>query len=205
MQADGTKLPFKSESFDCVVSFQVIEHIEPKTALTYLSEIKRVLKNGGIFICSTPNKKLRLLPFQKPWNPEHKKEYTRKEFEKLLNKVFENVEVYGLSASEKVLSIERARVKQDPLKVYFISPLFHLMRVVLPTGFLVRLKEVGRRSISQAEVNNPVQQEDFLTEFSLDDFKVDPSCSDDCLDLLGICKKWGAPLKVDTKLRNKKK
>ena len=187
--ADATKLPFKDNQFGVAISFQVIEHIEPKFVLTYLAEIKRVLKADGIFICSTPNKKLRLLPFQKPWNPEHKKEYTHKEFEKLLNKVFENVEVYGLSASEKVLSIERARVKQDPLKVYFISPLFHPMRVVLPTGFLVRLKEVGRRFISSSRSQNPVQQEVFLTEFSLDDFKVDPSCPDDCLDLLGICKK----------------
>lgn len=86
--------------------------LEKKIVLTYLTEIKRVLESGGgIFLCSTPNKKLRLLPFQKPWNPEHRKEYSSKEFKKLLSKVFENVKVYGLSASEVVLSVERARVK----------------------------------------------------------------------------------------------
>jgi len=185
--ADATKLPFKDNQFGVAISFQVIEHIEPKFVLTYLTEIKRILKADGTFICSTPNKKLRLLPFQKPWNPEHKKEYNRKEFKNLLNKVFEDVEVYGLSASEEALSIERARIKQDPLKVYIISPIYQLIKTILPSDFFVRLKEVGKRSISSNRSQNPVQQEEFLTEFSLDDFEMDPSCPDDCLDLFGLC------------------
>ena len=185
--ADATKLPFKDNQFGVAISFQVIEHIEPKFVLTYLAEIKRVLKADGIFICSTPNKKLRLLPFQKPWNPEHKKEYNRKEFKNLLNKVFGEVKVYGLSASEEALSIERARVKQYPLKVYIISPIYQLIKTILPSDFFVRLKEVGKRSISPNRSQNPVQQEEFLTEFPLDDFEMDPSCPDDCLDLFGLC------------------
>ena len=187
MTADATNLPFKDDQFDVAISFQVIEHIEPKFVLTYLAEIKRVLKADGIFICSTPNKKLRLLPLQKPWNPEHKKEYNRKEFKNLLSKVFGAVKVHGLSASENALSVERARVKQDPLKVYVISPLYRLMKTILPSAFLVRLKEVAKRFISSNRSQNPVQQEDFLTEFSLDDFEVDPGCPDDCLDLFGLC------------------
>jgi ubiquinone/menaquinone biosynthesis C-methylase UbiE len=181
MTADATNLPFKDDQFDV---------IEPKFVLTYLAEINRVIKSDGIFICSTPNKKLRLLPFQKPWNTEHKKEYNHKEFKNLLNKVFEGVKVYGLSASKEALSVERARVKQDPLKVYIISPVYRLMNNILPTNFLIQLKEVGKRFISSKRSQNPVQQEEFLTEFSLVDFKVDSSCPDDCLDLLGVCKKY---------------
>lgn len=188
MTADATKLPFKDNHFDVAMSFQVIEHIEPKNVLDYLTEIKRVLRSGGIFICSTPNKKLRLLPFQKPWNPEHKKEYTSKEFKKLLINVFDVVEVYGISASEEISSIESARVKQDPFKVYIMFPLYRLLKVVLPASFLVQLKEVGKRFISSNRTQNPIQQKDFFTDFSLKDFKVDPSCPDECLDLLGICK-----------------
>ena len=187
--ADATNLPFKDDQFDVAISFQVIEHIEPKFVLTYLAEINRVMKSDGIFICSTPNKKLRLLPFQKPWNLEHKKEYNCKEFKNLLNKVFDDVKVYGLSASEEALSIERARVKQDPLKVYIISPLYRLMQTVLPSAFSVRLKEVGKRFISSKASQNISEQEDFLTNFSVEDFKVNSSCSDGCLDIFGICKK----------------
>ena len=47
------KLPFSGESFDLVVSIEVIEHLW--NTEQYLSEIKRVLKPGGYFICTTPN------------------------------------------------------------------------------------------------------------------------------------------------------
>ena len=192
--SDATKLPFKNNQFDVAISFQVIEHIEPKFVLNYLTEIKRVLKADGIFICSTPNKKLRLLPFQKPWNPEHIKEYNNKEFKNLLSKVFKEVKIYGLSASEGALSIERARVKQDPLNVYIIFPLYRLMKVVMPSSYFVQLKEIGKRFISSKRSQNLSKQEDFLTKFSLKDFKVDPSCPEDCLDLLGVCKNNNNPL-----------
>jgi len=149
MIGDATKLPFTDNQFDVAISFQVIEHIEQKFILTYLTEIKRILKREGIFICSTPNKKLRLLPFQKPWNPEHKKEYTHKEFKNLLIKVFKEVKVYGLSASEEALSVECARVKQDPIKVY-LRPLF--VRFVKPNNFLFRLKEMYKQSINSKRI-----------------------------------------------------
>lgn len=41
------------ESYDCVVSFEVIEHVkEPAKAI---SEIARVMKKGGVFIVSAPH------------------------------------------------------------------------------------------------------------------------------------------------------
>jgi len=185
--ADGTKLPFQSNRFDVVIPFQVIEHINPKTVMSYLLEIKRVLKEGGIFLCSTPNKKLRLLPFQKPWNPEHKKEYNCKELKNLLSKVFEEVVVYGLVASEDVLSLERKRVKQNPFKVYIVKPFYWVVKNILPNSLLVRLKRnVGSNKHSKKK-QRLVEQE-FLAEFSLKNFAIDQSCPDDCLDLLGICR-----------------
>lgn len=45
--------PFDKESFDMVFSGEVIEHIIDTD--NYLSEINRVLKNGGYFIISFPN------------------------------------------------------------------------------------------------------------------------------------------------------
>lgn len=51
--ADATKLPFSNDVFDCVVCSEVIEHIpEDEKAL---SEIRRILKNDGIFIITTSN------------------------------------------------------------------------------------------------------------------------------------------------------
>ena len=50
-KVDMQKLPYKSSSFDCVISDQVIEHLEdPWKAV---KESHRVLKKGGIAIHAT--------------------------------------------------------------------------------------------------------------------------------------------------------
>lgn len=51
--ADALNLPFKNNTFDSIVSFEVIEHV--KNYSKYLTEAFRVLKKGGYFIFSTPN------------------------------------------------------------------------------------------------------------------------------------------------------
>ena len=49
---DGT-LPFPDASFDAAVSIEVIEHVEDQ--LSFLREIARVVKPGGIVVVTTPN------------------------------------------------------------------------------------------------------------------------------------------------------
>jgi len=51
--ADATNLPLPDNSFDCVVCSEVIEHIPENERV--LSEVKRILKNNGVFIITTPN------------------------------------------------------------------------------------------------------------------------------------------------------
>lgn len=48
-------LPFKDNTFDTVVSWEVLEHIPKKTEIKMFSEVNRVLKNNGNFYLSTPN------------------------------------------------------------------------------------------------------------------------------------------------------
>lgn len=50
------KLSFTDNSFDTVVSWEVLEHIPKKTETKMFSEVSRVLKKGGIFYLSTPNR-----------------------------------------------------------------------------------------------------------------------------------------------------
>jgi 2-polyprenyl-3-methyl-5-hydroxy-6-metoxy-1,4-benzoquinol methylase len=68
-KVEDAPLPFADQKFDVVLSFQVIEHISDTR--TYLTEIQRVLKPGGVFIVATPDRSTRLLPFQRPWNRYH--------------------------------------------------------------------------------------------------------------------------------------
>ena len=52
-QAVVPPLAFAANSFDFVISFQVIEHV--KQDIELVREVKRVLKPGGKFIVTTPN------------------------------------------------------------------------------------------------------------------------------------------------------
>uniref|UniRef100_UPI0040474931 class I SAM-dependent methyltransferase n=1 Tax=Flavobacterium sp. TaxID=239 RepID=UPI0040474931 len=54
--SNATNLPFESNSFDSVVSWEVIEHIPRGTENIMFSEVSRVLKPGGVFYMSTPRK-----------------------------------------------------------------------------------------------------------------------------------------------------
>lgn len=47
-------LPFKDSYFDTVVAWEVIEHIPKNTEDQVFKEVKRVLKNNGVFYLSTP-------------------------------------------------------------------------------------------------------------------------------------------------------
>ena len=55
------ELPFPDESFDAVVSWEVLEHIPYGTENKMFSEIYRVLMPGGTFYMSTPNDSLNRL------------------------------------------------------------------------------------------------------------------------------------------------
>lgn len=46
---DMMNLPFKDNSFDCILAYHVISHTDSKGIIKILSELKRVLKAGGEF------------------------------------------------------------------------------------------------------------------------------------------------------------
>jgi 2-polyprenyl-3-methyl-5-hydroxy-6-metoxy-1,4-benzoquinol methylase len=91
-------------SFDTVVSFQVIEHI--KNDRLFLEEIKRVLRPGGKAIISTPN-----IQHTLSRNPWHIREYTAKQLKDLCESIFDNVQAMGIGGNEKVWTYHEANRK----------------------------------------------------------------------------------------------
>lgn len=87
IQGDITNLPFPDEFFDVIISFETIEHLPQPEAC--VREIRRVLKDNGIFICSTPNIKYTKHP------PYHLHEFYPNEFFDLLESNFREVKRYG--------------------------------------------------------------------------------------------------------------
>lgn len=54
LQGSVLELPVASKTVDVYISFETIEHIQPGEVGQYFAEVKRVLRPGGRFICSTP-------------------------------------------------------------------------------------------------------------------------------------------------------
>jgi SAM-dependent methyltransferase len=90
LQGSCDAIPLADKAFDVVVSFETLEHHAKHTEM--LSEIRRVLKPGGLLLISTPD---RVNYSEQPGytNPFHVKELTRAEFRSLLEDSFRNVSI----------------------------------------------------------------------------------------------------------------
>jgi SAM-dependent methyltransferase len=109
-RAEVARLPFADESFDTVLSFQVIEHI--RDVEPYLSEIWRVLKPKGVFVCATPDRSTRLFPWQKPWNIFHVHEFGARDLAQRLTTKFADVEMWRMGGKPAVLEKELQRARR---------------------------------------------------------------------------------------------
>jgi SAM-dependent methyltransferase len=58
-QGSAIEIPLETGTCDTVVSWEVIEHIPKKTEPVMFREVHRVLRPGGVFYLSTPNRAIR--------------------------------------------------------------------------------------------------------------------------------------------------
>jgi SAM-dependent methyltransferase len=73
-----------SASFDLVYSGQSIEHVTRREADGVLSQVRRVLKPGGVLALDTPNSRLTRLQQDAFVDPDHKYEYSHAEMAVML-------------------------------------------------------------------------------------------------------------------------
>lgn len=88
--------PFKEHSFDTILMFEVLEHLQDQDRC--LREVVKLLNPKGIFICSTPNKWVyRILARlnKEEMDPTHISELTYRGYWRLLKKYFEEVFFMG--------------------------------------------------------------------------------------------------------------
>jgi 2-polyprenyl-3-methyl-5-hydroxy-6-metoxy-1,4-benzoquinol methylase len=95
--ANAQKLNTISDNtFDIVVSFETIEHLTGVEA--YLDEMARILRPGGTFLVSTPDRRISSVLhsfFGHPANKHHVREYTERELINLLSQRFHIIACYG--------------------------------------------------------------------------------------------------------------
>jgi len=162
-------------TFDTVVSFQVIEHIKDDNA--FVAEIARVLKKGGKLILTTPNIKMSLTR-----NPWHIREYTALQLQNLLAKYFSQVEMKGIYGNEKVTAYyQKNKAAVAKITRFDILNLqYRLPRQLLqiPYDFFNRL---NRRKLL-------AQNTDLVTQISTKDYYA-TEVADNCYDFFCVAVK----------------
>ncbi|MBS0000872.1 MAG: methyltransferase domain-containing protein [Cyclobacteriaceae bacterium] len=160
----------EDQSFDTVVSFQVIEHIRDDEM--FLREIYRILKPGGMALITTPNKKMTLTR-----NPWHIREYEAPVFRKLARHIFDDVDLKGITGNQQVMeyyarnkkSVEKI-VRYDVFNLQNNLPAFLLK---IPYEILNRYNRNRLKSVDD-ELVRSMSHEDYLVsenpEESLDIF-----------------------------------
>lgn len=101
--------PPESSSYDLVLSFQVIEHVDPDA---YLADALRALRPGGRLLLTTPNRVGRLYRWQKPWNRWHLTEYDRDGLTSILRRYFARVEPWAVKCSPDIEAAELSRYRR---------------------------------------------------------------------------------------------
>ncbi|QIE58309.1 class I SAM-dependent methyltransferase [Rasiella rasia] len=122
MQNITPSLKLNDNSFDVIVSFQVLEHI--KDADAFIKEIHRVLKPDGIAYITTPNSKKTIAR-----NPWHYKEYNYAEINSLIKKSFVDYKVASIQGNKKTdeyylknkKSVEKI-LRLDIFKIQYLVP-----------------------------------------------------------------------------------
>ncbi|MHB8512329.1 MAG: class I SAM-dependent methyltransferase [Actinomycetota bacterium] len=96
-------LHFEPESFDAVVTLQVIEHM--RSPSDFVGEIARVLKPGGLLVIATPNR----LTFSPSGirNPFHTVEFSMTELRSLIERAFKVEQALGAFHGTRIKRFER--------------------------------------------------------------------------------------------------
>jgi SAM-dependent methyltransferase len=149
---------YASNSFDCVVSFQVIEHIQDDQL--FLKEIHRVLKPGGLALITTPNR-----PMSLSRNPWHIREYTPSELTTLAKKFFAEVEMKGISGNDKVMQYyERNKASVNRMMRWDVFNLqYKLPASILRIPYEV-LNRLNRNKLKNSadELVTSIKHEDYI-------------------------------------------
>jgi SAM-dependent methyltransferase len=120
---DACRFDLPTAAYDVFVSLETIEHIEDDAA--YVREARRVVRPGGVFLCSTPNRLLgnpgRSLA-DAPWNPFHVREYVRDELTVLLRSAFHQVDLLGQTPFDaryaRALAVLGARLPMAAVRLH---------------------------------------------------------------------------------------
>ena len=161
--------------FDTVVSFQVVEHIQDD--VSFLKEIYRVLKPGGVAVLTTPKKSWSLTR-----NPWHVREYTPQEFTDITHRIFKDVKAYGITGNDKVWDYYKKN--KNSVSKYKKWDIFGLEKRLPASILRIPYDILNRINRNKLHASN----EQLVSDIGQSDFYLSED-SDSCFDLFYILTK----------------
>jgi ubiquinone/menaquinone biosynthesis C-methylase UbiE len=135
IQGSCSQLSFDDNTFDCVVSFETLEHLSEQQEM--LAEINRVLKDDGLLFISTPDKKhySDVTGFN---NEFHVKELYKNEFKQLLDAHWQHQTWYAqammfnsvlekIDATNKTYATDILDENQLQYNQRFLTPMYYVV------------------------------------------------------------------------------
>lgn len=165
-------MPFKDGFFDAIVAMNIIEHVPDPQAYTRL--LFRKLKPGGRLIMSTVNRRLRLFPWQKPFNPHHFDEFSERSLRRLLHRYFNDVAIHAIDAGPPFFPDYAREAFRCKVRLGVVYPLRNwarrwirpLLSVLLPS----RYPDVAS-ALPGVDDTLPSEDQPSLEPLDLDDFE----------------------------------
>jgi len=142
LRLDAQQMPFRDNSFNVIVSLETIEHLEK--CQDFLQDCRRVLKEDGTFICSTPNRKATF----GSRDPYHFREFSVDELHEQVARYFAEIKLYGQDF------LRRSDILKREL-LWRLTPIIRLIpesiqiplrRLLFPENYLVSLAEIDMDS-----------------------------------------------------------
>lgn len=157
---DAADIPLDDNIFDVVVSFETIEHHDRHEEM--MSEVRRVLRPGGVLIISSPEKRV-YSDLTGQNNIYHVKELYRDEFADLLAKSFKNISMYGqrvawgsliLNETDQIQNVSRYSGNPEahagiPDPVYLIAVASDARLEALPSGGILEQNVLSSDPVTQ--------------------------------------------------------
>jgi ubiquinone/menaquinone biosynthesis C-methylase UbiE len=179
---NGIRHNYDSKSFNVVVSFQVLEHVYDYSI--YLSEISRLLDDGGYCFFTTPNAMMRLKQGMTPWNKYHVKEFNSLELDELLSQYYSKVEIVGLFGDSKTYPIEFNRISNNREYALRQNSLYYRFKGKI--GNLLKKLYQNKSNINKIKIE---LSQNVMDEFSTENFYFSKDNLDNCFDFFAFCKK----------------
>ncbi len=168
---DSTNLELDGDSFDIVLSLEVLEHI--RDYRKYISEIRRVLTPSGILILSTPNRLSFSGGCEKSINKFHIKEFDYQELKTLLLEYFSEVNIFGQYLKDKNKEEMRRKHLKKKLKYGWVYDWARKIKILV---------KIYRKTLKKRKIN-------LIGGSSVNDYCIDKENMENSIWFITICEK----------------